>query len=73
MVQLLESQTEHVLVNAVNALRVLCEGNCSNQTAVAQSGAVEILIPLLGRCATLASCYFAFPHFPYYILYLFNN
>ena len=49
LVRLLDSKLEHVLVNCVNALRVLCDGNHSNQTAVAQIGAVAILTELLSK------------------------
>lgn len=49
MVQLLESKVEHVLVNTVNALRVLVEANVENQTKVANSNAVSVLIDLLGE------------------------
>lgn len=47
LVGLLDSKLEHVLVNCVNALRVLCDGNHDNQTAVAKSGAVDTLTELL--------------------------
>lgn len=47
LVSLLDSELEHVLVNCVNALRVLCDGNHDNQTAIAKSGAVDILTELL--------------------------
>ena len=46
---LLESDLEHVLVNSVNALRVLCDGNHDNQTAIANSGAVDTLTELLSE------------------------
>lgn len=49
MVDLLESKVEHVLVNTVNALRVLVEGNKENQAKVANSEAVSVLIDLLGK------------------------
>jgi hypothetical protein len=49
IVSLLESKVEHVLVNTVNAIRVLVEGNMNNQTTVANSDAVVILIDLLGK------------------------
>ena len=42
MVELLESELEDVLVNAVNAIRVLCEGNPDNQTEVARNGECNI-------------------------------
>ena len=38
LVELLESELEDVLVNTVNAIRVLCEGNPENQTEVARNG-----------------------------------
>ncbi|KAL9968183.1 hypothetical protein ACROYT_G026526 [Oculina patagonica] len=47
LVSLLDSELEHVLVNCVNALRVLCDGNHDNQTAVAKSGAIDTLTELL--------------------------
>ena len=49
LVGLLGSQLEHVLVNCVNALRVLCDGNHDNQTAVANSGAIDTLTELLSE------------------------
>ena len=49
LVVLLDSKLEHVLVNCVNALRVLCDGSYDNQTAVAQSGAVDTLTELLSK------------------------
>ena len=45
--KLLESDLEDVLVNAVNALRVLCENNPENQTSVARSGAIDPLVEFL--------------------------
>ncbi|KAK3726414.1 hypothetical protein QZH41_019667 [Actinostola sp. cb2023] len=54
LVSLLESKVEHVLVNSVNALRVLVEGNMDNQTKVANSDAVVILIDLLAAGALWA-------------------
>ncbi|KXJ05225.1 Ankyrin and armadillo repeat-containing protein, partial [Exaiptasia diaphana] len=48
LVSLLDSKVEHVLVNTVNALRVLVEANMENQTKVANSDAVSVLIDLLG-------------------------
>lgn len=50
LVRLLDSKVEHVLVNTVNALRVLVEANMENQTKVANSDAVSVLIDLLGKC-----------------------
>ncbi|EDO43577.1 predicted protein [Nematostella vectensis] len=47
LVGLLNSDVEHVLVNAVNALRVVADGSKSNQKAIAESGALDILISLL--------------------------
>ena len=38
LVELLESELEDVLVNAVNAVWVLCEGNAENQTEFARNG-----------------------------------
>ena len=49
LVGLLDSELEHVLVNCVNALRVLCDGNHDNQTAVAKSGAIDTLTELLSE------------------------
>ena len=53
---LLDSEIEHVLVNTVNALRLLCEGNRENQTAVTKSEVTEILIHLLGNYNYLLNC-----------------
>ena len=47
LVALLDSELEDVLVNAVNALRVLCEGNPANQTSIARGGAIEPLVEFL--------------------------
>ena len=47
---LLDSELEHVLVNCVNALRMLCDGNHDNQTAVAESSAIDTLTELLSKC-----------------------
>ncbi len=38
LVELLESELEDVLVNAVSAIRVLCEGHSGNKTQVAENG-----------------------------------
>ena len=48
LINLLESELEDVLVNAVNAIRVLCTDNYENQTAVAQHEGVEPLVEFLG-------------------------
>ncbi|XP_005090203.1 ankyrin and armadillo repeat-containing protein [Aplysia californica] len=47
LVNLLDSELEDVLVNAVNAIRVLCNGNQCNQDAVAQCGGLEPLVEFL--------------------------
>lgn len=47
LVKMLDSSYEDVLVNAVNALRVLCHDNRSNQTEVGESGAVASLVEFL--------------------------
>lgn len=47
LVNLLDSELEDVLVNAVNAIRVLCSGHNENQTAAAMSGALEPLVEFL--------------------------
>ena len=47
MVNLLDSELEDVLVNAVNCVRVLCKDNHDNQTAVANEGAIEPLVEFL--------------------------
>ena len=47
LVKLLDSELEDVLVNAVNALRVLCVGNPENQTGVARAGGIEPLVEFL--------------------------
>lgn len=48
LVSLLESELEDVLVNATNAVRVMCTGNDSNQTLVAECGALDPLVEFLG-------------------------
>ncbi|KAK3108352.1 hypothetical protein FSP39_006134 [Pinctada imbricata] len=40
IINLLDSEMEDVLVNAVNAIRVLCQGNSYNQDAVAENGGI---------------------------------
>lgn len=47
LVNLLDSELEDVLVNAVNAIRVLCIGNRANQDAVSQCGGLEPLVEFL--------------------------
>lgn len=47
LVNLLDSELEDVLVNAVNAIRVLCVRNPPNQTAVAECEGIEPLIEFL--------------------------
>lgn len=47
IINLLDSEVEDVLVNAVNAVRVMCEGNPDNQTAFAKEGAIEPLVEFL--------------------------
>lgn len=44
---LLDSELEHVLVNAVNAIHMLCIDNVENQTAVATHGGLEPLVEFL--------------------------
>lgn len=47
LVHLLDSELEDVLVNSVNAIRVLCVGNKTNQTAAAKAGCIEPLVEFL--------------------------
>lgn len=47
LVNLMESELEDVLVNAVNAIRVLCENNFANKTAVAEARGLEPLVEFL--------------------------
>ncbi|CAG5120159.1 unnamed protein product, partial [Candidula unifasciata] len=47
LVHLLESEMEDVLLNAVNAIRVLCLGHTENQNAVAGAGGLQPLIEFL--------------------------
>ena len=47
LVSTLESELEDVLVNAVNAIRVLCMNHRGNQLEVARCGAVEPLVEFL--------------------------
>ncbi|GFO42024.1 ankyrin and armadillo repeat-containing protein-like, partial [Plakobranchus ocellatus] len=47
LVNLLDSELEDVLVNAVNAIRVLCIGSRPNQDAVSQCGGLEPLVEFL--------------------------
>eukprot|EP00794_Sanderia_malayensis_P003419 gene3419-3910_t len=48
LVKLLSSDVEHVLVNVVNALRVLADKTSENQSAIGSHGAISIIIDLLG-------------------------
>ncbi len=48
LIHLLDSELEDVLVNAVNAIRVLCTDNPANQTAVAEHGGIDPLVEFLG-------------------------
>jgi len=52
LVNLMDSELEDVLVNAVNAVRVLCENNSANKTAVAEAHGLEPLVEFL----TVDSC-----------------
>ncbi|PIK39875.1 hypothetical protein BSL78_23293 [Apostichopus japonicus] len=47
LIHLLDSELEDVLVNAVNAIRVICLGNQDNQTLVAKHGGIEPLTEFL--------------------------
>lgn len=47
LVNLMDSELEDVLVNAVNAVRVLCENNPANKTAVANAHGLEPLVEFL--------------------------
>ena len=53
---LLSSDVEHVLVNVVNALRVLSEDSPDNQKAVGESNAIPTLIELIG----IIPCFYLF-------------
>ena len=53
LVNLLDSEVEDVLVNAVNAIRVMCINNAANQSAVTQHGGIEPLVEFL----SVSSCY----------------
>lgn len=47
LVHLLDSELEDVLVNAVNAIRVLCENNYRNKTSVSECHGLEALVEFL--------------------------
>ena len=47
LVNLMDSELEDVLVNAVNAIRVLCENNFTNKTAVSDANGLEPLVEFL--------------------------
>ncbi|KAL3832524.1 hypothetical protein ACJMK2_024159, partial [Sinanodonta woodiana] len=47
LINLLDSELEDVLVNAVNAIRILCYNNPNNQTAVNRCGGIEPLVEFL--------------------------
>jgi hypothetical protein len=55
LVSLLDSELEDVLVNAVNAIRVMCVGNEANQTAVAEHGGSDPLVEFLTINSGMAS------------------
>ena len=57
---LLSSDVEHVLVNVVNALRVLSEDSPDNQKTVGESNAIPTLIELVGMISFfyLFVCFF---------------
>ena len=48
LVQLLDSDVENVLVNTVNAIKVLSFKNPANQTLIGQLGAIKYLVEFLG-------------------------
>lgn len=56
LINLLESELEDVLVNTVNALRVLCQHNRSNQTMVAEEGGVDPLVEFLTVDSGMLQC-----------------
>ncbi|XP_022304477.2 ankyrin and armadillo repeat-containing protein-like isoform X4 [Crassostrea virginica] len=43
LINLMDSELEEVLINTVNAVRVLCAGNPANQDAVAEHGGIAFL------------------------------
>ena len=47
LIDLLESESEDVLVNAVNALEILCKDNVKNQDHCCKHGVLENLVDLL--------------------------
>ncbi|XP_077867464.1 LOW QUALITY PROTEIN: ankyrin and armadillo repeat-containing protein-like [Saccoglossus kowalevskii] len=47
MIYLLDSELEEVLVNAVNAIRVLCTNHDGNQTLIAENGGIDPLVEFL--------------------------
>lgn len=47
LIQLLDSDLEDVLLNAINAIRVMCLSNPSNQTEVTKCNGAEPLVDLL--------------------------
>ncbi|XP_076094844.1 ankyrin and armadillo repeat-containing protein-like isoform X1 [Mytilus galloprovincialis] len=47
LVELMDSEGHDVLVNAVNAVRVLCDGNEINQNAIAECGGIPPLVEFL--------------------------
>lgn len=48
LVELLHVELEDVLINVVNAIRVLCLDHPVNQRAVAECGGLDPLVELLG-------------------------
>lgn len=53
LVKMLNFQYEGILVNAVNAIRVLCSGNCANQAEAGEGGAIPPLIEFLSTSSGL--------------------
>ena len=52
---LLSSNVEHVLVNVVNALRILCEKDPENQKVIGDSNAIPTIIELIGMFIRLVN------------------
>ena len=55
LVLLLSSNVEHVLVNVVNALRILCEKDPENQKVIGDSNAIPTIIELIGMFIRLVN------------------
>lgn len=60
LIRMLDFQYEGILVNAVNAIRVLCSGNCANQAEAGEGGAIPPLIEFLSTSSGMIFVFYVF-------------